>query len=150
MVADLVAPRTPAGGFIDRLALGTAQFGLDYGINNTTGRPTDATVEDILHTARAAGLTLLDTAAAYGDSESRLGNWLSLPGNDASAFGLVTKLAAGPAAQVRKELRESLVRLRQANLHGCGSLLLGGRHKPEDPMSDVAACLEIIKKVNVG
>lgn len=118
MIVDLASPSTPAADFISRLALGTVQFGLDYGINNTAGRPTDAAVEAILRTAKAAGLTLLDTAAAYGDSESRLGVWLSQPGNDTPAFKLVTKLAAGPPPQVRQQLQEARGRLRQASLYG--------------------------------
>lgn len=109
---------TPAAAFVGRLALGTAQFGLAYGINNTVGRPSDATVEAILQTARAAGLTLLDTAAAYGDSESRLGAWLSQHDAITPPFQLVTKLAGAPAAQVRQQLQESLDRLRQTQLYG--------------------------------
>ena len=101
-----------------RLALGTAQFGLDYGINNTAGRPADATVQAILQTAQAEGLTLLDTAAAYGDSETRLGEWLSQQEAAPKPFQLVTKLAAGPAEQVRQQLRESLDRLRQPSVYG--------------------------------
>ena len=104
---------------IDRLALGTAQFGLDYGINNTAGRPDDSTVRSILDTAHVAGITLLDTAAAYGDSEARLGQWLG-DGSDAQSgqFQVVTKLAAGPETQVREQLRESLARLRQTAVYG--------------------------------
>ena len=118
MPTDLGSLATSTEEFVGRLALGTVQFGLDYGINNTAGRPTDATVEAILETAQAAGLTLLDTAAAYGDSESRLGTWLSQPGHEAPPLQLVTKLAAAPAPQVRQQLQESLARLRQARLYG--------------------------------
>lgn len=119
MPANLASPLPPdAAEFSSRLALGTVQFGLDYGINNTAGRPTDATVDDILRTAWTAGLTLLDTAAAYGDSESRLGAWLSEPGNHRLPFQLVSKLAAAPAQQVHQQLQESLARLRQAHLYG--------------------------------
>ncbi|MDO7853451.1 aldo/keto reductase [Hymenobacter convexus] len=101
-----------------RLALGTVQFGLDYGINNVAGRPDDTTVAEILSTAQAAGISLLDTAAAYGDSETRLGDWLSRTAAGARPFELVTKLAAGPAGEVRQALQESLARLRQASIYG--------------------------------
>jgi aryl-alcohol dehydrogenase-like predicted oxidoreductase len=113
------ASATPsAADFVARLALGTAQFGLDYGLNNTAGRPADATVHEVLRTAQAAGLTLLDTAAAYGDSEARLGQWLSQAGVEASSFQLVTKLAAGPASRVGQQLQESLARLRRPDVYG--------------------------------
>ena len=118
MPTDLGSLATPAAEFVGRLALGTVQFGLDYGINNTAGRPTDATVEAILETAQAAGLSLLDTAAAYGDSERRLGAWLSQHDGITPPFQLVTKLSAAPAAQVHQQLQESLGRLRQTHLYG--------------------------------
>jgi aryl-alcohol dehydrogenase-like predicted oxidoreductase len=97
-----------------RLALGTAQFGLAYGLNNQAGQPSTSAVAAVLAAAQAAGLTLLDTAAAYGNSEARLGE---LAGNNL-AFSLITKLAAGPPAQVALHLAESLARLRRAQLYG--------------------------------
>ncbi|MBF9143947.1 aldo/keto reductase [Hymenobacter properus] len=116
MPADIVA--TDARDLSGRLALGTVQFGLDYGINNTAGRPDDATVAEILHTAQAAGITLLDTASAYGDSETRLGHWLSQAQPEQKPFELVTKLAAGPAGHVWHALQTSLKRLRQPSVYG--------------------------------
>ena len=59
--------------FAQRLALGTAQFGLADGLNNAAGQPSTTAVAEVLAAAQAAGLTLLDTAAAYGNSEARLG-----------------------------------------------------------------------------
>lgn len=97
-----------------RLALGTAQFGLAYGLNNQAGQPNPTEVAAVLAAAQAAGLTLLDTAAAYGNSEARLG---ALVG-DNQAFDIITKLPAGPPAQVAQHLAESLARLRRPQLYG--------------------------------
>ena len=97
-----------------RLALGTAQFGLAYGLNNEAGQPTPAAVAEVLAAARAAGLTLLDTAAAYGNSEARLGEILE---EDAD-FEIITKLPAGPPAEVAQHLAASLARLRRTRLYG--------------------------------
>jgi aryl-alcohol dehydrogenase-like predicted oxidoreductase len=102
---------TPLTG---RLALGTAQFGLAYGLNNQAGQPTAAAVAEVLAAAQATGLTLLDTAAAYGNSEARLGELVG----DNAAFALITKLPAGPPAQVAQHLAESLGRLRREQLYG--------------------------------
>ncbi|MDB5235823.1 MAG: putative oxidoreductase [Hymenobacter sp.] len=125
-------PAVPAPDFVGRLALGTAQFGLDYGINNTAGRPTDATVQEILSTAQAAGITLLDTAAAYGDSEARLGSWLHDSETGLAAFQVVTKLAAGPAGQVKEQLQASLARLRLESVYGVMFHSFGAfREQPE-------------------
>jgi aryl-alcohol dehydrogenase-like predicted oxidoreductase len=98
----------------ERLALGTAQFGLAYGLNNQAGQPSTAAVAEVLAAAHAAGLTLLDTAAAYGNSEARLGE---LAGKNPD-FELITKLPAGPPAQVAQHLAESLARLRRTQLYG--------------------------------
>jgi aryl-alcohol dehydrogenase-like predicted oxidoreductase len=100
--------------FAQRLALGTAQFGLAYGLNNQVGQPSTTAVAEVLAAAQAAGLTLLDTAAAYGNSEARLGE---LAGQN-PAFELITKLPAGPPEQVAQQLAESLARLRRAQLYG--------------------------------
>jgi aryl-alcohol dehydrogenase-like predicted oxidoreductase len=71
-------------------------------------------VAEVLAAAQAAGLTLLDTAAAYGNSEARLGE---LAGEN-PAFELITKLPAGPPEQVAQHLAESLARLRREQLYG--------------------------------
>ncbi len=59
-----------------RLALGTAQLGLHYGVANAGGRPTAPECERILDAALALGMEYLDTARAYGEAESRIGRWL--------------------------------------------------------------------------
>lgn len=56
-----------------KLALGTVQFGIDYGVNSTEGKVEPKEVENILHYARSKGIDLLDTAPAYGNSEKILG-----------------------------------------------------------------------------
>ncbi|MBC7447035.1 MAG: aldo/keto reductase [Hymenobacteraceae bacterium] len=93
------------GAFADRLALGTAQFGLPYGLNNTAGQPALAGVADILREARDAGLTLLDTAAVYGDAEARIGQLQAITQD----FAVVTKVANGP--NVTHQVQASLDRL---------------------------------------
>lgn len=56
-----------------KIVLGTVQFGIDYGVSNTAGKVREAEVHAILQYAMENGITSLDTAAAYGDSESVLG-----------------------------------------------------------------------------
>ena len=68
-----------------KLAVGTVQFGLDYGIANASGQVTQAEVARILRCAHAAGIDTLDTAPAYGTSEVVLG------AADVSGFRLITK-----------------------------------------------------------
>lgn len=63
-----------------RLIVGTAQFGLPYGIANRTGQPDFDEVCRILECAVNGGATTLDTAAAYGESEAVLGRALAALG----------------------------------------------------------------------
>lgn len=69
-----------------KLALGTVQFGMDYGITNTEGKVSLIGVKDILATARKHAICTLDTAISYGDSQKVLGE------ADVSNFKIVSKL----------------------------------------------------------
>ncbi len=71
---------------ISKLGLGTVQFGLDYGF---TKKKTQDEVNSILETAVNNDVTLIDTAREYGDSESKIGNFISEFDND---FVIATKL----------------------------------------------------------
>lgn len=53
-----------------KLILGTVQFGLHYGINNTIGKLTEDQVFELLETAYELGIRTLDTAEAYGNAHS--------------------------------------------------------------------------------
>lgn len=69
------------------LGLGTAQFGLDYGIANDRGICPPEDVAAILETAAESGIGVLDTAPAYGTAEQVLGEVLPA----AHRFRIVTK-----------------------------------------------------------
>ncbi|MFM9879527.1 MAG: aldo/keto reductase [Burkholderiaceae bacterium] len=94
-----------------RLALGTVQFGLPYGVANATGQIGFSEVKNILTSASSAGLNMLDTAIAYGSSESVLGQ------AGVEGWQVVTKLPACPpdcsdvAAWVRNQVAASRARL---------------------------------------
>ena len=110
----------------NRLALGTAQFGLPYGIANTLGQIKLEDAEAILIMARKAGIDTLDTAIAYGDAESLLGRI------GVSGFQMISKVPAireaiGSADDwVEYQVESSLSRLRVNRLKG---LML---HAPDD------------------
>ena len=108
-----------------RLALGTVQFGLPYGVSNTTGQVSVDGAAGILAQARAEGLDTLDTAIAYGQSEVVLGQ-LGIRG-----WNVVSKLPAMPQGLcsveewVAEQFAQSMQRLGVDQLDG---LLL---HRPE-------------------
>jgi aryl-alcohol dehydrogenase-like predicted oxidoreductase len=79
-----------AGG-VEKLGLGSAQFGLDYGVSNTRGRTPDEEVSAILGRAFGAGVRVIDTASAYGEAEATLGAVLPSP----CPFRVVTKTPPG-------------------------------------------------------
>lgn len=56
-----------------KLALGTVQFGMDYGISNQQGQVAIDEVGKILQLAHSHGIDLLDTACVYGSSEEVIG-----------------------------------------------------------------------------
>jgi len=60
----------------NKLILGTAQFGMDYGINNTRGKIPQTEVFEILNRALEAKIDVLDTASAYGESEEAIGTFM--------------------------------------------------------------------------
>lgn len=108
-----------------RIALGTVQFGMAYGIANA-GQVSPNEVAQIIATARAAQIDTLDTAILYGSSEIVLGTV------GTSGFRVVSKLPALPVDctdvddWVRSEGRGCLERLQSRRLAG---LLL---HRPAD------------------
>jgi len=62
---------------ISEMTLGTVQLGMNYGINNREGKPSADVAAEILKTAEACGVSVFDTAGAYGDSEKVLGEYFS-------------------------------------------------------------------------
>ena len=61
-----------------KIAIGTVQFGLDYGIANQNGKVNANEIRSILNFAHENNINTIDTAKAYGDSEKSIGNYLKL------------------------------------------------------------------------
>lgn len=117
-----------------KLALGTAQFGMQYGITNRTGQLSAEQTADVLSLAYAQGISVLDTAMAYGDAEARLGH------TGVEHFQVVTKLSQIPlvlpaemtdaGAWAKGQFAASLKRLGLSCVYG---LLL---HRPADVLGE--------------
>lgn len=112
-----------------RLVVGTAQFGLPYGIANRTGQPSFEEVCRILACAVENGATTLDTAAAYGESEVVLGRALAEIGARDRVL-IVSKVRhvkymeqprtpENVKARIRTSVTNSLARLRVDSLPVC-------------------------------
>jgi spore coat polysaccharide biosynthesis protein SpsF (cytidylyltransferase family)/aryl-alcohol dehydrogenase-like predicted oxidoreductase len=125
-----VPDRIAGGRTHSEFTLGTAQLGMDYGIVNQTGKPARADGIAMVRHAIAHGVTHIDTARAYGDSEEVLG--AALTGGWRSRAEVVTKLdtlSALPfdanAGAVRSAVDESVAQsCRRLRTSGLTTLLL--------------------------
>lgn len=101
-----------------RLALGTVQFGIPYGIANQSGQVSRSAAAEILSLAQCHGIDTLDTAIAYGESEDSLGKL------GVGSFKIITKLSAIPKqctdikGWMYDEVAGSLSRLGRRSIYG--------------------------------
>ena len=108
------------------LAIGTAQFGLDYGISNFSGKVNLDEVRKIIGFAQKSGINTIDTARDYGDSEESIGKC------DVSSFKVVTKIGTVLGHEdnisnwVELEIKSSIKKLRLQKIYG---ILL---HRPQE------------------
>ena len=101
-----------------KLTLGTAQFGLDYGVANAIGKVDKEETLEILTFAKQAGINTLDTAIGYGDSEKRLGQ------AGIGSWNIITKLPEVNVEHsdinfwVNSQINNSLLRLNVLSVYG--------------------------------
>ncbi|MDA9360594.1 aldo/keto reductase [Flavobacteriaceae bacterium] len=94
---------------MSKIILGTVQFGLDYGINNTLGKIPIEEIHQILDFAYSKGVLTLDTASGYGDSEEIIGTYLAK--NPNKRFEIITKINSSETS-LEEQLKESLRKLK--------------------------------------
>lgn len=75
---------------MNKLILGTVQMGLDYGINNSSGKISLENSCMILSKAFELGIDTLDTAEAYGNAHQVIGNFHLF--NPEIKFKVITKV----------------------------------------------------------
>ena len=111
---------------MNRIVLGGAQLGLPYGILNSGETLSREEVARILNTAVDHGIVSIDTAIAYGQSESIIGE------TSQNRFNIISKLPPLPvdisnvSEWVHSQVQGSLSRLKYTSLD---ALLL---HRPQD------------------
>ncbi len=110
---------------MNKLALGTVQFGMEYGITNNSGQFSSTEIKEVLRLAKVNKIDTLDTAILYGDSEKKLGK------NNLDKFNIVTKIPKISECEnidklILEYIKTSLERLNVPNIYG---VLL---HNPED------------------
>ena len=137
-----------------KIALGSAQFGLSYGVANIAGKVGFTEALKIRDVALANNVDTVDTAVAYGNSEDALG---SIGVNN---FKVVTKLPAIPEnisdihGWVHAQIKASLKRLKKESLYGLlmhDPRSLSGNHAHEivDALETLKAS-GIVSKIGVS
>ena len=132
---------------MNRIVLGGAQLGLPYGILNGGETLSSEEVARILDTAVGHGIDSIDTAIAYGQSESVIGETAQ------NRFSIISKLPPLPSEVsnvsewVHMQVDASLARLRCKSLN---ALLL---HRPQDLMeqhgAELYAAINSLKIKNI-
>ena len=141
-----------------KIGLGTVQFGLDYGVSNPQGITPAAEVKDILTLAWNSGITILDTAVAYGMSEEVIGQ--STP--EGISFKIVSKtplfkkdrIGKADATRLKRIFLQSLKRVKQPAIYGllvhhANDLLVPGGPYLWQTMEDLKAA-GLVKKIGVS
>lgn len=102
----------------DKIALGTVQFGLSYGVANSAGQVSIEEVKQTLAKAKDYKIGTLDTAAAYGNSEEVLGK------AGVNDWDIITKIPRVPDGVedivnwVIESVKQSLFKLSVNKLYG--------------------------------
>jgi aryl-alcohol dehydrogenase-like predicted oxidoreductase len=142
-----------------KLGLGTAQFGMSYGISNLEGRTTIEEAARILNLAAKKDVRVIDTASGYGNSEETIGRVIK---SNFSDFLIVTKtpqfgvqaISESEGDLLESTFRESLTRLRRRAIYGllvhhASDLLLPGSDILWDRMQQLKTS-GLIQKIGVS
>jgi aryl-alcohol dehydrogenase-like predicted oxidoreductase len=135
-----------------KIALGTVQFGIDYGVNSVDGQVRPEEVKKILSYAHLKDIDLLDAAPAYGNSEKILGRM------NVSNFKVVTKTRHFDSLKINNndvkllnnDFHHSLKHLKQDSVYGvlvhnADDLLKPGSEKLFDQLQELKQAEKIVK-----
>ena len=95
------------GEKVSQFVLGTAQLGMNYGISNKTGQPDKKEAFSILDEAIKNGVTTIDTAQTYGNSEQIIGQWLEKNNHKKHQINIISKWDANVDFKNKEQLKTS-------------------------------------------
>ena len=110
---------------MSKLALGTVQFGLNYGVSNISGQTNLSEATKIIKLAEEENIDLIDTAISYGDSEKTIGKIGILDFRFVSKLPSVLNIKEDLSIIVEEIIKKSLQRLGIKSLYG---LLIHNSH----------------------
>lgn len=109
---------------IQKLGIGSVQFGLPYGISNKSGQTSQLEVADILKYCRDKKINFIDTAIAYGDSQKVLGK------AGVKDFNVISKFIVSSEDDLVALLQQTLTKLKISKLYAFLS------HRPSDILNN--------------
>ena len=126
------------------MTLGTVQLGMNYGIANRDGKPSEEKSFSILNAALDGGITTLDTARAYGDSEEVIGRFLKqYKGQTPEIVTKIRKLEGSTSKELEKFVTESIeTSLEKLGVNKVAAVML---HGAQDPVIHGKACADAVK-----
>ncbi|MCX6158524.1 MAG: aldo/keto reductase [Ignavibacteriae bacterium] len=98
---------------INRIGIGSVQFGMDYGINNKDGKAGEEEVYEILNYALGNNIDTIDTAIGYGVSERVLGGYKEL-----NKFNVISKIPECKISEIDNYVKLSLNNLKMESIFG--------------------------------
>jgi len=101
----------------NKLVLGTAQLGLNYGIANKSGKPAENKAFEIMKYAIESGIIYFDTAHSYGSSEVIIGKFLNIYKDYKNKINIITKI---PSLKEEKVDEKNINNLFFKSLHRLG------------------------------
>lgn len=129
---------------ISAMTLGTVQLGMNYGIANNDGKPDEQKSFSILRAALENGVTSLDTARAYGDSELVIGRFLKTwEGATPNITTKVPRLQGSTPRELEKFVTESVESsLERLGMNKLDAVML---HGAQDPVLHGKACADAMQ-----
>ena len=112
-----------------KIGLGTANFGMDYGLTNSTGKMDSVDAHELLEVSAQEGCAFLDTSPAYGNAEAVLGAYANL-----QDFKVITKTVNSKISEMSEEKVTEIMSgfersLKAMGISECYGLLI---HNPDD------------------
>ena len=126
------------------MTLGTVQLGMNYGIANNDGKPSEEKSFSILRAALEGGVNTLDTARAYGDSEQVIGRFLKTwEGEMPNIVTKVPKMQGTSPKELEQFATESVENsLKKLGINKISAVML---HGAKDPVIHGKACADAVK-----
>lgn len=127
-----------------KMTLGTVQLGMNYGIANEAGKPSEETSFGILRAALEGGVNTLDTARAYGDSEQVIGRFLKTwDGAMPNIVTKVPKMQGTTPKELERFVTESVEQsMERLGVNKISAVML---HGAKDPAIHGQACADAVK-----